>query len=83
MKNGVPPSVICQRLKKKAPEICSLRYTSTSSTASAITASTDLSTLKISQLKTFMAEKNIVCNDCIEKADFVAKIKSYFDKKEL
>jgi len=83
MKNGVPPSVICQRLKKKAPEICSLRFSNTASAASSITATTDLSTLKISQLKTFMAEKNIVCNDCIEKADFVAKVKAYFEKREL
>lgn len=83
MKNGVPVTTICQRLKKKAPEICALRFAGGSGAPVAIDASTDFSKLKISQLKTFMADKNIACAECIEKDDFVRAIKAALGRKEL
>ncbi len=80
LKNGVPVSTICQRLKKKAPEICALKFAS-SSPAVKVDANTDFSKMKISQLKTIMAEKNLQCNDCIEKDDFVNFLKASFAKE--
>jgi hypothetical protein len=86
MKNGVPVATICQRLKKKAPEICALKFAGggaggAAGGAPAITAATDLNTLKVGQLKAFMAEKNIACATCLEKADYVNRIREYFAKE--
>jgi hypothetical protein len=84
MKNGVPVSTICQRLKKKSAEICALKYASSAPTNEKVDANTDFSKMKVSQLKTIMAEKGITCAECFEKEDFVAKIKSVLAaKKEL
>lgn len=83
MKNGVPVATICQRLKKKSAEICALKFSSGPS-SSTVTADSDFSKMKISQLKTIMADKNIVCDDCIEKNDYIKKIKATLSaKKEL
>ncbi len=78
MKNGVPIDVICQRLKKKSAEICALKFASAPpASSSTLDASTDFSKMRISQLKTIMAEKGITCagGDCIEKEDYVRAIK--------
>ena len=61
IKNGAPAGVVCDRLKKKAPEVCSLRY-SGAPAAAVITKATDLSKLKVKDLKAFIAEKSIKCS---------------------
>lgn len=38
-------------------------------------AKTDLSKLKVSQLKSLLKERGVVCGECAEKADFVARLK--------
>ena len=76
LKNGAPVSVVCQKLKKKSAEICSLKFASSAPAALKIDASTDFAKLKIAQLKAFIAEKNIPCASCLEKDDFVAHIKA-------
>lgn len=76
VKNGVPYGVICQRLKKKSAEICALKYSSAA--AIAITKATDLSKLKVKDLKGFIMEKNIPCAACNEKDDFAKAITAYF-----
>lgn len=82
IKNGVPSDVICQRLKKKSAEICSLKYAaSAGSTANEINAQTDFSKLKVSQLKAYIAEKGISCPECLEKDDFVRKVKQHLGLK--
>ena len=73
MKNGVPLDKICERLKKKSSEICALRF-SGSPGAPKTDAATDFSKLRVSQLKSIMAEKGIACPDCLEKADFVRRL---------
>ena len=83
LKNGAPILTVCQRLKKKSAEICSLKFTSTPSTVK-IDASTDFSKLRVAQLKALIAEKNIPCPSCLEKDDFIAHIKAALgDKAEL
>jgi hypothetical protein len=77
MKNGVPPALICDRLKKKAPEICALRFAGGVG-ASPIKRDTDLSKLRVKDLKAFVAEKQISCNPCTEKPDLEAAIRAYF-----
>ncbi len=81
LKNGVPSDIMCQRLKKKSPEVCALRF-GASTSGDAITAASDFSKLKISQLKSFMATQNIECPECIEKDDFVRKVKSALGVKD-
>jgi mesencephalic astrocyte-derived neurotrophic factor len=69
-KNGVPTDKICERLKKKSAEICSLRFSS-SPGAQPVDATTDFKKLRIGQLKTLIAERGLSCKDCLEKADYV------------
>jgi hypothetical protein len=76
LKNGAPVSVVCQKLKKKSAEICSLKFASSAPAALKIDAATDFTKLKVAQLKAFIAEKNIPCASCLEKDDFVAHIKA-------
>jgi len=77
LKNGAPVSVVCQKLKKKSAEICSLKFADRAAAAPVkIDANTDFSKLKIAQLKAVIAEKNIPCASCLEKDDFVAHIKA-------
>ncbi len=64
LKNGVPPAVVCDRLKKKAPEVCTLRY-GAAPQAATITRASDLSKLRVKDLKAFIAEKSISCSPCV------------------
>ncbi len=77
MKNGVPVDVICQRLKKKSAEICALKFASAPAAPAKLDANTDFSKMRVSQLKTIMAEKGITCAECREKDEFVAAIKKH------
>ena len=77
VKNGVPVAAICDRLKKKSPEVCSLRYSNTPAGPS-ITSKTNLGQLRVKDLKAFIAEKDITCSPCTEKHDLVAAVEGYF-----
>ena len=66
LKNGVPPAVVCDRLKKKAPEVCTLRY-GAAPQAATITRASDLSKLRVKDLKAFIAEKSISCSPCVPR----------------
>ena len=77
VKNGVPPAAVCERLKKKAPEICALRF-SAGVGGAAVKRDTDLSKLRLKDLKAFIAEKQIACNPCTEKQDFEAAVRAFF-----
>ena len=76
----MPVAAICQRLKKKSAEICTLKYTSSPSTSVTITKETDLSKLRIKDIKAFLMERQIPTDGCIEKADFEAKVRELFAK---
>ena len=76
IKNGVPIDVVCSRLKKESAEICALKYTAAATVV--IKRDTDLSKLKVKDLKAFIMEKQISCSACNEKDDFAAAITRYF-----
>jgi hypothetical protein len=78
VKNGLPNDKICERLKKKSAEICSLRFAS--STMPTVDSNTDFSKLRVKDLKAIMMEKGIKCPECLEKADFVRKLESTLGK---
>ncbi len=64
LKNGAPPATVCDRLKKKAPEVCALRY-GAAPAAVTVTRATDLGKLRVKDLKAFIAEKSIACSPCV------------------
>lgn len=78
----MPVASICQRLKKKSAEICTLKYGSDPSAGVSITKDSDLSKLRLKDLKAFLMEKQVPTDGLIEKDDFVAKVKSLFDAKK-
>ena len=83
MKNGLPVEKICERLKKKSAEICALRFQS-SEAPSADAEVKDFSKLRLKDLKAILAQKGISCPECLEKDDFVRKLKAASsNKKEL
>lgn len=79
MKNGVPVETICQRLKKKSAEICSLRFKSTAPLP--LDKIEDFGKLRVKELRQLVADNGIPCKDCIEKSDFVAAIKKWRSSK--
>lgn len=79
MKNGVPIETICQRLKKKSAEICSLRFKSTA--LPPVDKIEDLGKLRVKELRQLIADNGIPCKDCIEKSDFIAAIKKWRSSK--
>ena len=54
-----------------------LNYALRCDAAFKVDASTDLSKLKVGQLKQFMASNGITCKECVEKQDFVAKVREF------
>ena len=83
IKNGVPVPKICERLKKKSSEICSLRFSGSASGTTKSEDVADFKTLRIPQLKTIMADKGISCPECLEKQDFVRKLEEARGRGEL
>ncbi len=63
-----PVDRICKKLKKEAPELCSVREQ-----VKVEAGKTDYSTLNIRDLKKILADRGVQCSGCIEKADFVKK----------
>ena len=76
----MPVASICQRLKKKSAEICTLKYGSDPSAGVAIDKTTDLSKLRLKDLKAFLMERQVSTDGLIEKDDFIAKVQSIFAK---
>ncbi|GAB9465827.1 putative ADP-ribosylation factor GTPase-activating protein AGD8, partial [Globisporangium polare] len=60
---------ICKLLEKKNPDFCSMRYPTKTDV------NTDYTKLRVKQLKKILAERNVECVGCVEKADFIKKIK--------
>ena len=77
----MPPEKICEKLKKKDPQVCELRYEKTIDLKTV-----DLKKLKVKDLKKILNDWDEVCDGCIEKAEFIAKIeqlKPKYVKEEL
>lgn len=75
--NGVPPNRICKRLKKRAQEICTIRYPEKIDLSKV-----DLSKLRVRQLRKILSENGVACDNCIEKADFIREVKRALGQKE-
>jgi hypothetical protein len=73
---GLPKKKVCERLKKDNPDICSLRF------PVKMDANVDLTKLRVKQLKAIINERGATCSGCLEKQDFINKIKE-LQKKEL
>ena len=68
---GVPIDRICtSRLKKKDAEICGLGYSVKTSE------DTDYSKLRVKDLKQILRDRGVACQGCLEKADFIKKVKA-------
>ncbi|TYZ57983.1 hypothetical protein PybrP1_008438 [[Pythium] brassicae (nom. inval.)] len=60
---------VCKALEKKNPDFCSMRYPTKTDV------NTDYTKLRVKQLKKILAERNVECVGCVEKEDFIKKIK--------
>ena len=78
---GLPAEKVCERLQKKDSQICELRYERTIDLKTV-----DLKKLRVKDLKKILNDWEERCENCIEKAEFIAKIeavKSKYVKEEL
>lgn len=84
----MPSDKICEKLMKKDPQICDLRYGKVSIlwtfanfnllfklTEKTIDLKTvDLKKLRVKDLKKILSDWDEVCDGCIEKAEFITRI---------
>jgi mesencephalic astrocyte-derived neurotrophic factor len=77
-KNGVPADRICKRLKKKAMELCSVRYPEELDLSQV-----DLKKLRVRQLRKILSDQGLPCDGCIEKGDYIREIRKALAKDEL
>nr|CAG4643543.1 EOG090X0F26 [Ilyocryptus agilis] len=66
---STPTDKVCEKLKKKDIQICDLRYEK-----SIDLKTVDLKKLKVRDLKKVLSDWDEVCDDCIEKSDFIKRI---------
>lgn len=66
---GLPADKVCERLSKKDSQICQLRYEKTIDLKTV-----DLKKLRVKDLKKILNEWDERCENCIEKAEFIARI---------
>jgi hypothetical protein len=74
---GMPLLKVCQKLKNTNPEICEVKYP-----PKVDLATTDFKKMRVKQLKGLLAEHGVNCDGCVEKEDYVKKVKSALGKKE-
>ena len=67
-KNGLPNEKVCQRLKQKSSEICSIK-----NKIKVEAGKTDYNALKVKDLKKILADRGVLCDGCAEKSEFVKK----------
>ncbi|XP_023669252.1 mesencephalic astrocyte-derived neurotrophic factor-like [Paramormyrops kingsleyae] len=75
MSHHVPVEKICEKLKKKDGQICELRYDKEMDLSTV-----DLKKLKVKDLKKILEEWGEMCKGCMEKLDFIRKIKELMPK---
>uniref|UniRef100_A0A1B0GDL6 Mesencephalic astrocyte-derived neurotrophic factor homolog n=3 Tax=Glossina TaxID=44049 RepID=A0A1B0GDL6_GLOMM len=66
---SMPADKVCEKLKKKDAQICSLRYEKQIDVNSV-----DLKKLKVRDLKKILNDWDENCEGCIEKTDFIKRI---------
>jgi hypothetical protein len=81
MSIGMPLVKVCQKLKKQNPEVCEVKYP-----PKVDLATTDFKKMRVKQLKGLLSEHGVACDGCVEKEDYVKKVKKALGgdaKKEL
>ena len=66
---NLPSDKVCERLSKKDSQICELRYEKTIDLKTV-----DLKKLKVKDLRKILSDWDERCENCIEKAEFIARI---------
>ncbi|CAK8689484.1 mesencephalic astrocyte-derived neurotrophic factor-like [Clavelina lepadiformis] len=78
----MPPEKICSKLKKKDSQICELRYDKKIDWKSV-----NFNKMRVKQLKKILEEWGESCKGCIEKSEYIKRIKDllpkYVPKEEL
>ena len=72
---GKPVNKICDKLGKKDSQVCELRYPKPYD-YSAI----NFAKIKTKELKSILAKWGEVCKNCLEKSEFVARVKELMPK---
>jgi len=67
---GMPSQKVCERINKNNPEICAVKFP----VATEKMEKQDLSKLRVKQLKSILADRNVECRGCVEKEEFVKKV---------
>lgn len=68
---GMPSLKVCQRISKSNPEICTVKMPVKTEKMEV----QDISKLRVKQLKQILSERGVECKGCVEKEEFVAKVK--------
>jgi len=79
--NHLPVNKVCEKLKKADAQICELRYEKQIDLNKV-----DLKKLKVRDLKKILSDWDEVCEDCLEKGDYIKhieKLKPKYVKTEL
>jgi len=66
---GLPADKVCEKLVKKDPTVCDLRYEKTIDLKTV-----DLKKLRVRDLKKILSDWDERCDGCIEKAEFIRRI---------
>lgn len=75
--SSVPPEKICEKLKKMDEQICELKYDKKIDFKN-----TDLSKLRIRELRKILSGWGESCPGCVEKPDFVERVKLLLPRHE-
>lgn len=68
---GMPSLKVCQRINKSNPEICTVK----NPVKTEKMAEQDISKLRVKQLKQILADRGVECKGCVEKEEFVKRVK--------
>lgn len=75
---GLPAEKICEHLKGRDPQICEIREKKPIDLKTV-----DLKKLKVADLKRLLKERDVVCEGCFEKAEFIKKAEEIKAREEL
>lgn len=68
---GMPSLKVCQRISKSNPEICTVKMPVKTEKME----KKDISKLRVKQLKQILSERGVECKGCVEKEEFVQRVK--------
>lgn len=68
---GMTSLKVCQRINKSNPEICTVKFPVKTEKME----TKDISKLRVKQLKQILADRGVECKGCVEKEEFVARVK--------